>query len=537
MAFGQGWQRILKDSMYINSACNDYDGGYLLAGRFTRINAFGIIKTDAKGRKMWAKQFPDVRLSGYADRKMGIRQSPDSLFILYGSTDSFATNYGFSLRKLDRNGNILWEKVLPLEYGVLRVTRNDYVVMGKSITTSSQMILRLNLNGDIIFQKINQATQVADFEVQRDGLFCVDFTNASTFRLNFEGQLIRANGQLAFNPIQPGISKVVQLSDSSLCVTHNGLFVSKNTKNGDSIWTRALATYFTPPPFSLPYYWDFVPSENGGFVGVDRTSRANGAAYLKYDKDGNIVWNRLYPYDKTVFMATLIKCSEGGYLMVGMYDYNAANKPLLIKINEDGFVYPNYVEGKVVRDMDKNCQITATDPPFKNCIVEVKNSQSDVFWGITDPTGRYSINVDTGNYTLKAYPLQNRDYWQSCTPSVSKTFSSLKRVDTVDFALKPIIDCPAMDVHITTPILRRCFTNTYVVNYANKGTIVANNAYLNVTLDSLLEFVSASKTVTYRTGCTLRFNLGNVGVGDDGRFDLTTRVRCGDSTRLGQTLC
>ena len=60
---------------------------------------------------------------------------------------------------------------------------------------------------------------------------------------------------------------------------------------------------------------------------------------------------------------------------------------------------------------------------------------------------------------------------------------------------------------------------------------------MTVTLDSLLEFVSASKSITSQVGRTYRFNLGNIAVDDCGRFDITTRVRCGDSTRLNQALC
>jgi uncharacterized repeat protein (TIGR01451 family) len=94
-----------------------------------------------------------------------------------------------------------------------------------------------------------------------------------------------------------------------------------------------------------------------------------------------------------------------------------------------------------------------------------------------------------------------------------------------------------MQVDVTTPRLRRCFNNNYTVNYCNTGTAVAVGAYVNVTLDSLLEFVSAGKPVTSRTGRVYRFNLGDVGINECRTFDIVARVRCGDSTRLNQTLC
>ena len=66
---------------------------------------------------------------------------------------------------------------------------------------------------------------------------------------------------------------------------------------------------------------------------------------------------------------------------------------------------------------------------------------------------------------------------------------------------------------------------------------ISQNARIEVKLDSLLEYVSASRPLSNRTGQTLIFNLGNVVSLDCGNFSITTRVRCGDSTRLGQTLC
>jgi uncharacterized repeat protein (TIGR01451 family) len=94
-----------------------------------------------------------------------------------------------------------------------------------------------------------------------------------------------------------------------------------------------------------------------------------------------------------------------------------------------------------------------------------------------------------------------------------------------------------MNVQVSTPFLRRCFNNTYTVNYCNRGTVKAQNAYVTVTLDSLLEYINSSKSITSQSGRTLRFNLGDVAVDDCGSFNITTRVRCGDSTRIGQALC
>jgi Secretion system C-terminal sorting domain len=94
-----------------------------------------------------------------------------------------------------------------------------------------------------------------------------------------------------------------------------------------------------------------------------------------------------------------------------------------------------------------------------------------------------------------------------------------------------------MFVDIATPFLRRCFTNDYNIRYCNQGTATAAKARIEIQLDSLLEYVSATRPLSIRRGQTLIFDLGDVPSLDCGNFGITTKTRCGDSTRLGQTLC
>jgi uncharacterized repeat protein (TIGR01451 family) len=56
-------------------------------------------------------------------------------------------------------------------------------------------------------------------------------------------------------------------------------------------------------------------------------------------------------------------------------------------------------------------------------------------------------------------------------------------------------------------------------------------------LDSLLEFINASLVVASKTERIYRFNVGDLDVNQTGAFNVRVRVKCGDSTRLGQTLC
>jgi uncharacterized repeat protein (TIGR01451 family) len=537
-AFGQGWQRILSDSFNVNSVCNDYDGGFLILGSFKineQVTVLGIIKIDKNGKKSWVQKYSDLTNNNPSiatDRSIQIIQSPDSAFLINYTTVLDI----FSLKKIDKKGNTIWTKQFPLSYGVVKPNKNEYLLTGKSQNTSGEVLLRINLQGDTIAQKIAGA-RFANFEVLSDGILGIHAVSKNIVKLNFDGREVWSKPS-STNLTGLGTSfdsKIILQKDSSFYACIDGRYITKNKKNGDILWSVNLDNYRNQGLDT--YLLEFVLAEDGLIAMPREPNNPFGLKIFKIDNNGDIRWKQKYTFDKALHFKDILKCAKGGYLMVGNYDVDGPYKPLLIKVDEDGFIYSNFVEGKIAKDLDKNCQISSTDLPLNSCLIEAKNDNGDRYFGTSDSIGNYFINIDSGAYNIKAYRSQSSNLWQPCTPSVSKTFSSLKKTDTVDFLLKPIIDCPSMNVQISTPFLRRCFNNTYTVNYCNRGTVKAQNAYVTVTLDSLLEYINSSKSITSQSGRTLRFNLGDVAVDDCGSFNITTRVRCGDSTRIGQALC
>lgn len=92
-----------------------------------------------------------------------------------------------------------------------------------------------------------------------------------------------------------------------------------------------------------------------------------------------------------------------------------------------------------------------------------------------------------------------------------------------------------MELDIQAPILRRCFDSDIYVYYSNTGTQVAKDAYIDIQLDSLFEFVGSTKPITSQIGNSYRFNLGDVAEGFSGFFKITIKVSC--NARLGQIHC
>jgi uncharacterized repeat protein (TIGR01451 family) len=133
--------------------------------------------------------------------------------------------------------------------------------------------------------------------------------------------------------------------------------------------------------------------------------------------------------------------------------------------------------------------------------------------------------------------MTNRTNWKNCKISVPITLNDAKINDKANFSISPNTVLPVMRIDVSTPFLRRCFTNIYSIKYCNEGSGDANDAYVTIKIDSLLEFLDSNIPLTSKNGQIYRFNLGKVAMDDCNTFNISTRVRCGDSTRIGQTLC
>ena len=161
-------------------------------------------------------------------------------------------------------------------------------------------------------------------------------------------------------------------------------------------------------------------------------------------------------------------------------------------------------------------------------------SQNKVFYTSTDSNGRFGIALDTGSFSISALPQNN--LWTACPPQII-TITNSKIRDTTIANPSLFINslCPLMEVELTTPFLRRCFESQYVISYANRGTALQTDAVVELTLDSMLTYVSASRPVRSRTGNKISFSIGNVNINQVGQFDVTVKVNC--DSRLGQTHC
>jgi len=265
----------------------------------------------------------------------------------------------------------------------------------------------------------------------------------------------------------------------------------------------------------------------------------------KRNATGGILWNRVLFPDRVisansveqdfVFIQSFTELSDSTFYIIGRGGRGFPNNiclcfGALIKANKNGVVYERLINGRVYTDENKNCQDN-NEQGLNQLLVEASAANAS-FYTLTDSSGNYTIPVEDGNYTVKAH--LNNTYWQACTPAVQ--VNTLTDTTHADFAVQKQIYCPYLNVDVVIPFLRRCFDNTYQIHYCNEGTANAENAYIKVVFDSLLQVTSSSIPWSSVNGNTYSFFLGNIAEQQCGDFSVTANLNCG-LAELGQTHC
>lgn len=191
------------------------------------------------------------------------------------------------------------------------------------------------------------------------------------------------------------------------------------------------------------------------------------------------------------------------------------------------------IQGKVVKDENLDCEVDSDDTNLANWTIRATSSTHE-FFGFSDENGEYAVNVIPGDYDIEVIPF-NPDYWDFCENNVPITIEDPSDIEEFDFIGQATVDCPALEVDIATWAFRRCFETPTTVTYANMGTQLAEDAYIEITVDPELEIISADIPFTGPIDNVYTFEIGDVGIGESGSFSCSVFTSC--NSILGQALC
>jgi uncharacterized delta-60 repeat protein len=260
---------------------------------------------------------------------------------------------------------------------------------------------------------------------------------------------------------------------------------------------------------------------------VDASYGNNGLAIIASGGFADVV------YDKEKGVAYICGNNKGNIGSVRFADIRI----ICLQIEKANF---NTITGTVFADANVSCTKQQTESGIQtmNIVAQPGNNYS-----ITDASGAYTINVDTGayEYAVKQLlnPIQQQRYVNTCTDTYNISLTgSEKIVADVDFAdkLNPV-SCPLLYVDVQNTVRRRCYGGLTKIKYANYGTASESNVTVVVTYPEHNIPKTSTPVWQSKSNNTLTYNIGALNPGQEGFITIGDSVSCLSESILGLTQC
>ena len=532
----------------------------------------GISVSNGQG---WVKKYYE---EGKINNLKNIFSYKDSLFVICEEI-KIDTNDIYIL-KYDINGNLLKKNKIEFENDSLKlftpykIDKNGNILFYyfQNAISFDIRLLKINSNGIVI----KDTTIIGNWDSSRAIAFYIFDTKANPkdyYQYELDDDFQKIN-QINVKNKAKGYS--TQLDTGYIYIEEN--FVEFNDKNSNIIWKTYLPNnvqfsdcvkasnneiIIYSPDFKTSkisfYKLDYngviiqsaenlIPIPNSGDISSVKIIN-NKIFFITYSLINNLLHNDLIVINNNFeiecnlinnldiskrfnIISDLTLISNYYYLVGETGFFNGISKSQIAKISHHCDLFTNELQLKYFSDDDKNCIVNSNEKTLKDKLVNItdKDQIDNYFSSYTDTI---FASLDTGNYVI--HPIAPI-YYKLCADSINIAHNQYYDTIKLDIPLQTVVFCPYLEVDISTPILRRCFNNTYSVHYCNQGTAIAKDAYVEVKLDKWLKYVSSTRPLSSQQGNILRYDLGDIPISDCGDFQIITYLDC-DSTLLGQTHC
>ena len=192
------------------------------------------------------------------------------------------------------------------------------------------------------------------------------------------------------------------------------------------------------------------------------------------------------------------------------------------------------LHGHIFHDRDLSCE--AKGPGLADIVVVAEPGN---YYGVSDENGNYTIEADTGRYTVRQLlpDEPGRSIHQTCTTATSvhlSTYDTL--VPGPDFGDQVTL-APYLSIRVGSSRRRRCFRNTTSISYANTGFVAAPGAKVALKLPQYVVLVSASAPYTRDAQGNYVFAVGDLAPQQHGQITVLDSVVCGNDAIRGLTVC
>ena len=329
------------------------DEGYLVTGRSCNdMNTNpNFLKLDKSGNALWGENFDSIINFAHPS----IQQTSDGGYIA-AISDANAPSTPTYLLKLGSTGNILWQKAYEgiLAEDIQLTYDGGYVVTGfGSLNPDTEFstdfcVLKLDRDGNILWQKTygsNKEEWPSYIQQTKDGGYIVagafiDFQNSSyanwVLKLDESGNIEwQRNYDFSFFTF----FIIKQTADGGYITTGiktspmtSEAVILKLDKDGNILWQKAYGDN------AIVYATYILQTSDGSYLVAGTTDKK--AWLLKIAEGGNILWQRSYGDENSwLDSPSLLENKSGQYLMACTYQNTSGDGAvLLLKLDKNGII-------------------------------------------------------------------------------------------------------------------------------------------------------------------------------------------------------
>lgn len=419
------------------------------------------------------------------------------------------------LAAFDATGNFLWSNTLDAEAVGLGISESLFFISLKEAN-----------NGDLMVVGQERDDYLDDYDI-----LLARFSSSGnlSWRKRFTEDHLQCGRDLYELDNGDWLITVYSAEQANV---NKQISVLKVDPSANEVW-RKLIPDFSP---ESNWFYEVLPASYGFVVAGPSVTVNQGSDFLlaRLNNDGDLVGSSTFGSVDNEYGVILNSAGNDEFYLFGIVESpDDFFQFYLVKSDSEGNSFTNELSGFLFFDENQDC-FPANEFGLDHWVLSI--SQGNKEWlTTTDDLGNYSIKLDSGTFQIEAIPVSPN--WTFCNNPQVVGFNGYFLSNTIDFAAQASATCPYMEVSAATPFLRRCgFTNTYSINYCNRGTALAEDAYVEFALDPAMSYISSSIPVVSQNGLVYTFDVGDVDLNTCGDFTVDVEILC-DSAGVGETHC
>ena len=256
----------------------------------------------------------------FADEMRSVRQTSDGGYIIAGETNSFGESGDAWVMKLDKDGNVDWQKT----YGGIH----------SDVVRSVQECFSGNTSDGYIM--------AGETYSYGDGYH----SDAWVFKLDNDGNIVRqkiySDGSGTANSIQQtsdGGYIVAGETDSNVGAGGGDSWIFKLDANGNMEWQKTYGGDNSDVAYSVQQTFDGGYIVTGLSAYSDNDEVSGDAFVLKLSNDGNVEWQKSYGGDNYDAAKSIMQTSDDGFIVAGeTYSFGNEGDAWAFKVDKNGTI-------------------------------------------------------------------------------------------------------------------------------------------------------------------------------------------------------